>query len=242
MVEQDIISRVYAAKEDISEADALVRQYLPFIKAETAKFLKRPPMEGQDEELGIAMFAFHETVMSYQRSKGAFLPLASTVIRNRLIDHYRKEKRHKGLLSLNQKIGDEENSPTLLEQMDSGCDNIASLQARHATREEIEDFAKQLSHYGLKLTDIADNCPKQSRTLDACQQVLKYARQNPVLLEQLISTGKLPITALAKGSGVEPKTLERHRKYLFALLLAFTNGFEIIRGHLCRMSPEKGEN
>ena len=104
MVEQDIISRVYAAKEDISEADALVRQYLPFIKAETAKFLKRPPMEGQDEELGIAMFAFHETVMSYQRSKGAFLPLASTVIRNRLIDHYRREKRHKGLLSLNQKV------------------------------------------------------------------------------------------------------------------------------------------
>ena len=40
---------------------------------------------------------------------------------------------------------------------------------------------------------------------------------------------------LAAGSGVEKKTLERHRKYLVAILLAFTNGYTIIRGHLCQV-------
>ena len=45
---------------------------------------------------------------------------------------------------------------------------------------------------------------------------------------------------LAAGSGVEKKTLERHRKYLVAILLAFTNGYEIIRGHLCQLAPAKG--
>ena len=43
------------------------------------------------------------------------------------------------------------------------------------------------------------------------------------------------MTELASGAGVERKTLERHRKYLVAMLIAFTNGFEIIRGHLCRL-------
>ena len=34
---------------------------------------------------------------------------------------------------------------------------------------------------------------------------------------------------LSSLSGVDRKTLDRHRKYLIAVLLAFTNGYEIIR-------------
>ena len=49
------------------------------------------------------------------------------------------------------------------------------------------------------------------------------------------------MASLSSGSGVERKTMERHRKYLVvALLLAFTNGFEIIRDHLRQMSAGKG--
>jgi RNA polymerase sigma factor len=40
------------------------------------------------------------------------------------------------------------------------------------------------------------------------------------------------MAALSELSGVERKTLERHRRYLVAILLAYTNGFEIIRRHL----------
>ena len=61
------------------------------------------------------------------------------------------------------------------------------------------------------------------------------ALEHPELLEQMIRSRKLPLSQLALGSGAEKKTLERHRKYLIAILLAFTNGFEIIRGHLSQM-------
>lgn len=53
-------------------------------------------------------------------------------------------------------------------------------------------------------------------------------------------SGKLPVAELAAGANVERKTLERHRKYLVAMLIAFTNGFEIIRGHLCRLDGGRG--
>ena len=79
---------------------------------------------------------------------------------------------------------------------------------------------------------MADNCPKQQRTLDACRKALQYARENPELLDTLLQTKRLPIGQLTAGSGVERKTLERHRKYMVALLLIYTNGYEIIRGHL----------
>lgn len=217
-----------------------MRQYLPFIKSETAKFLKRIPVEGQDDELGIAMFGFHEAAIAYSRDKGAFLKLASTAIRNRLIDYQRKEQRHTGIISLDQTVDGVGESKTLLEQIDSGYDEISRRQDANAARKEIMEFAQQLSRYGLKLSDIADNCPRQERTLAACHQVLSYARENPMLLDHLTTTGKLPMASLSAGSGVERKTMERHRKYLVALLLAFTNGFEIIRGHLRQMSPRKG--
>ena len=41
--EHKIIQQVYAAKEDVEAADRLIGVYMPFIKAETAKYLKRPP-------------------------------------------------------------------------------------------------------------------------------------------------------------------------------------------------------
>ena len=63
--EHEIVKRVAAARSSSEEADRLVRDYLPFIKAETAKFLHRPPVEGQDDELSIAMFAFYEAVLNY---------------------------------------------------------------------------------------------------------------------------------------------------------------------------------
>lgn len=239
---KDIGARVCAVKGDAHKADELVRDYLPFITSETAKFMARRPVAGVDDELGIAMFAFHEATQVYDRQRGAFLPLAARMIRNRLIDYRRREARHTRVVSLDapqfEQDGDE--SKTLLDQVDSGHDEIGERHMRAATRTEIEEFTRLLASFEVKLTDVAENCPKQERTLDACRRALTYAREHRDMLDRLERTGKLPISDLAEGSGVERKTLERHRKYLVALLLAYTNGFEIIRGHLCRLDAHQG--
>ena len=227
--EHTIIQQVYAAKEDVQAADRLIGTYLPFIKAETAKFLKRPPVEG-DDELSIAMIAFHEAIGGYSRNRGAFLKYAAMLIRSRLIDYSRREQRHSRVVSLDAPIGEEDT--TLGETLADERDPHGETAARDATRAEIEELTRQMQDFGVSLSDVADNCPRQRRTLDACRKALQYARENPGLLDDLLQTKKLPIGQLAAGSGVERKTLERHRKYMVALLLIHTNGYEIIRGHL----------
>lgn len=73
--EHEIVKLVYEAKENMERADALIYQYMPFIRSETAKFLKRVPIDGYDDELSIAMIAFHEAIRGYSRLKGAFLSM-----------------------------------------------------------------------------------------------------------------------------------------------------------------------
>ncbi|MGI5894838.1 MAG: sigma-70 family RNA polymerase sigma factor [Candidatus Merdivicinus sp.] len=238
--DHEIIAQVYAAKENSVVADQLVTKYLPFIQSETAKIIHRFPKQGEDDELSVAMLAFHESVLYYSKTKGNFLRFAATSIRNRLIDYYRKERRHNSYLSLDQQNSDADDDRTLLETLDSGTNETEELEESVSARSEISEFAEQLVKFQLTLTDIADNCPKQERTLAACHQALGYAKEHPILLEELVQSGRLPIAQLSKGSGISRKTLERHRKYMVAILLAYTNGFEIIRGHLRQVTPRQG--
>lgn len=230
---ENLIRQVYAAREDTREADRLIGAYMPFIRAETARWLKRPPVEGHDDELSIAMIAFHEAVRGYSRSRGAFLKYAAMIMKSRLIDYRRKEQRHGNVISLDAPAG-EDDAP-LSDTIADETDHNEAYVVREATRAEIEELTRQMREFGVSLSDVADNCPKQQRTLEACRKALWHAKEHPELLDELLKTRRLPIARLSEGSGTERKTLERHRKYMVALLLIYTNGYEIIRGHLTQV-------
>ena len=226
-----IITRVYQAKTDSQAADALIASYMPFIKSETAKFLKRPP-DPSDDELSIAMFAFYEAIRSYAKSRGAFLSYAALQIRSRLIDNYRREARNKGQISLDS--SDEEQND-LLETIPDNHDDYAENEMREATRQEIEELSAQMTAFGVSMNDVADNAPRQSRTVESCRRAIAFARSNPEILEEFLRTKRVPIARLAEGAAVERKSLERHRRYLVAVLLICTNGYEILRGHIMQV-------
>ena len=236
--EHAIAAQVQAAKTDPDAADALIRQYMDFIRSETSKFVKVPLTGAHDDELSIAMLAFYEAILSYQRLRGAFLSYAARSIRSRLIDHYRREKRHHGVLSLHSPQHDTEDL-LLLDTIEDERDLIDHFTVREATAKEIAEFSAALARLGLSFSGVAESCPRQERTLRACQRVLACARRRPELIDRFERTGRLPIRELAQESGVERKTIERHRSYLAALLLAFTNGYEFLRGHLCQVTPKE---
>lgn len=228
--QHNIVLALRRAQHEPQAADDFIEQYMPFIRSETAKCTGRLPHETEDE-LSIAMFAFYEAMMAYRSEKGAFFPLASVSIRNRLIDHGRRSRRHSGTISLDAPQSGED-TRTLSDTVADSNDTLQSYHDREAAQQEIGEFSDTLASYGLSLTEVAENCPQQERTLHACMAAVDYAKQQPLLLEKLTATGKLPLNELAMGSGTPRKTLERHRKYLVAALLAYTNGFDLLRGHM----------
>lgn len=237
--EHTIIRAVYAAKNDSEKADELIRDYIPFIRAEASRCMSKACTE-QDDEFSIAMIAFHEAILGYERGRGAFLSYAAILIRSRIIDYQRKESRHRGNLSLYTAGGADERT-TILDEVADERDPFAESDNLDATKQEIEELSYVMSEFGICFSDVAENSPKQLRTLEACAMAIRYAVENEQLLDQLLKTRKLPLAQLVRGSGVERKTLERHRKYLLAMLLIQTNGYEIIRGHLRHVLNRKGE-
>lgn len=235
--EHQIIGAVYAAKNDTGKADDLIRAYLPFIRAKASAQMARPCTE-QDDEYAIAMMAFYEAIMGYAKRRGAFLSYAELLIRSRLIDFNRKEARHQGHISLYTPSSGEDDR-CLADTLSDNSDTFEQSAARDATRQEIEELSAVMRSFGIDFSDVADNAPKQERTLSACAKAVRFAADAPHLLDELLRTKKLPMASLVAGSGVERKTLERHRKYILAMLLIQTNGYEIIRGHLKRILNRK---
>lgn len=235
--DQQLVQAVSGAKEDNEKADALIRQYIPFIRSEASKFTGRLCTES-DDAFSIAMIAFHEAILGYSRERGAFLPYAATLIRSRLTDEYRRQQRHQGHLSLDAPA--QEGEPPLLEQIADSRDYYAESCALEATRQEIAELSAVMSRFGVCFADVADHTPRQDRTMRTCLRAIRYAMEHRELLDQLLQTGKLPMRTLVQESGCDRKTLERHRKYILVMLLIQTNGYEIIRGHIRRVWKEGG--
>lgn len=235
--EHIIVKQVYDAKEDILSADELIGQYLPFIKSETAKFINRPPIVGHDDELSIAMIAFHEAIQSYDREKGSFFSLAALIIRNRLIDYWRANKKHNQVISLETKVmhNSEGSNITVGDQLVDESQDTEETVRLQATQDEIKELSEQMVDFGVSLSDIAENSPKQERTVEACQQAITIACKNEEIMTEFLRLKRLPMKQIVESSGVSKKTLERHRKYLVTMLLIYSNGYEIIRGHLSHM-------
>ena len=236
--EHRIVTAVYGAKESADKADDLIRSYIPFIRSEATKFMGRLCTD-QDDEYSIAVMAFYEAIMGYERGRGTFLGYAALLIKSRLIDYTRKEARHQGQISLDEEIGGEDDR-ALLDTLADSRDYYEESAHREATRQEIEELSAVMAQFDVSFSDVADNCPRQERTMEACAKAIRYAGENKRLLDELLRTKKLPLAQLVQGSGVERKTLERHRKYILAMLLIQTNGYEIIRGHLYHVLKKGG--
>ncbi|CAM3723491.1 RNA polymerase sigma-I factor [Alkalicoccus chagannorensis] len=219
----------------------LIIEYSPFIKRMVSKVCRRFVESGRDEEISVGMMAFHEALHQFDTSRqSAFPSFASVVIKRRLIDYIRKNKRSITALSMDFTEPSWERREHPAEAEAAYACYLAQNRAREVEA-EIEELKRELSRFSICLEDVADQRPIH---VDARSNMLQTARMiagQPDVVERLKKKGRLPMNEVMRCVAVSRKTIERNRRYLIALVVVFTGEFERIQEFLlqrCRSSEE----
>lgn len=198
-----------AENEDILEQ--FILQEKAYIVSCAGKTLSRHIYKGSEEEL-IAIEAFAEAVASYSFEKGSFLSFAKMVITRRLIDKIRKEKSEEYMIPMD---------PMELAESWENRGSINLYEAEESEERiviEIEDFSKILEPYGFTFSDLVACSPKADKTKEACRKIIFYCMDHPLVIREIRRTKMLPINLLEKNTRVPRKIIDRHRKYIIAVL------------------------
>lgn len=212
-------ARVARAAASPEEMDSFLREYLPFIKKQASQ--ARGALD-YDDALSLAMLAFVNAARQYAPERGAFLPFAAVCIKNRLADECRVERRHSERVLEFPAQGNEPSVPFAYDRE----------MERQAISEELGRFGTALGAYGLDFQELARCCPKQKRARLQCRALAALVTAEETLRSDFLRTGRLPQADLARRGGVSVKTVEKHRKYIVALVVLLAGDYPDIRAFL----------
>lgn len=227
-----INSRVERIKNNQEEADDFIAEYKPFIANCVGKAIGRFVEYGKDDELSIGLIAFAEAIMKFDMSKGSFLSFATVIIKNRLIDYYRKEKRYLDniVLSKSNENGEEsyKNSLISIKSMEDYNNN----EINELRRLEIIEFSKELAKWDICFNNLINASPKHDKLRRIYKEAIYYVLCNSHLAASVLKKKYLPIAEIEKGCDIPRKKLERGRKYIIASIIILSGDYIYIREFL----------
>ncbi|WP_461206542.1 sigma-70 family RNA polymerase sigma factor [Clostridium sp. DL1XJH146] len=197
-----------------------------FIYKTTYRICRRKLDWKNDDELCIALIAFNKACDNYTEKRGTFSSYASTVIRNSLIDYFRKKDTNVHLTYNSNENSDYIDQTNSLNQYKLQNDNELRSQ-------EIKLLNNELNNFKISFTDLVNNSPKH---LDTRKNILKLAflcSKNNEILNLLRSNHKLPIKNIIILTQSKRKFIEKWRKYIIALIIVISNeDYQYIRSYL----------
>lgn len=222
------------AKEKEEVLEDFLLQEMPFIRAAAGKKLGRHVESGSEEEL-IALEAFVEAVHSYTPEKGRFLPFSRLVMDRRIIDWMRREEKNQRLITM-----DPEDITRYMEFQNSGAESLvySQMENKSDAAEEIHQLSIALSPYGIRFRDLPDQSPKSEKTRESCRKVISAIRESEILFREMREKKALPLKILEKNTGVPRKIMERHRKYIIAVVEILIGEYPCLRPYVRSMIKE----
>lgn len=184
-----------------------------------------------DDEASIARLALVEALDKYDPDKGTMLVFIGQVVRNRIIDFRRKERKQ-GIIPftlLSRKAGgfDHEVDDCFFEEI---LDDIAR-------RQEIEELRDLLQTFNICFEELANISPQQQKTRQSAQQIAQIIADHEELSNCLLKKKSLPLKELEENWLINRKVADRYRKYIIAAVLIYINDFPLLRDYIL---PLKG--
>lgn len=224
---------VRRAQADPAERERLIERFTPFILRVTTRAVGHYVRMGEDDEVSMALLAFNEAIDRFDAGRGgSFLALAETVIRRRLVDHYRREQHHSEIpLSAFGSDGPERETPFPGEERVALETHFAEVTDAER-REEIERYRQELIVVGIDFQQLLRHAPRHRDTRAAAVGVARLVASTPEFSSFLRDRGTLPLARIDGEVALSRKTLERHRKYIVAVALALMGDYPYLQTYL----------
>lgn len=231
--EEPVESRVARARDgDALAREKLIRDYTPFILKVVSTVAGRYISQDKDDEASIGLLAFNEAIDAYTSNRAGFLAFAATVIKRRVIDHYRRENHWKRMTQPETRRDDSEGNASYANVLAEDIDWQEALERR----DEIERWKEDLGRCGITLDDLIRATPKHQDARERILRVVESLAQYRHLREKIESLGRLPIDEvlelLPEDARVSRKTLERHSTYIVGVLLAASGDYPFLKQYL----------
>ena len=221
---------------DEAARNELIRAYTPFVLKVASRVCGRYLHAGQDEEISIGLLAFNEAIDRFDASRGThFIAFAETVIKRRLIDHFRKQSAARVAVPFSDlETEDEEGHPLNQADVQAALDRHALAVEAWERRQEILRLEQELAQFGIRFRDLVEHCPKHKDARERAIEVARRLATVPAYREALLKNRTLPLRELAADPLVQAsrKTLERQRKYIVAVALILMGDYAYLREYI----------
>jgi len=220
--QEKTLKQIREAQDGNAQArELLISQHLGFIKGLVLKNVASNEDIINRDEYSVALIAFNEAISSYKPGLRSFQSFAADVIKRRLIDYRRSTEKHRKRIIYVDDI-----SNPLPDQ--DALVNGEELEIRM----EMKDFVQKLAQYGVSLRDLVQVTPKHLDSRRLCAGLAQTIADSPDMRDYFIRYGAIPVQQLSEASGISPKTVKRHRKYIIALCLVLLSDLETMKRYV----------
>jgi RNA polymerase sigma factor len=218
------------AKDDFAR-EKLIAKYTPFVLKTASKHLGRFVDKNTDDEASISLIAFNEAIDSFDFDmKVSFLTFSETVIKRRLIDYARKEKRHRETPLSSMEIHDE-NTVVSAEITEASKQYSLKMEAIER-KQEIIRYKELLSTYGVGFDVLEKASPKHKQARERAFLAAKVLAEDHEMRSYLTKKKMLPLNLLEKKVEISRKTLERQRTYIVAVAIILMEDLPHLRNYI----------
>lgn len=229
---QSLNKRVIDIKDNIEGISGLIEEYKPFIASTVESHVGRYVEYGIDDELSIALMAFHEAIKKYDIQKGNFLSFARITIKHRLIDYYRKEQRKNGPVVYIEPSKQQDNEELADLYVSESVKEYTESQINELRRLELQEIKKELTLWGISFSDVAKSSPKQEGTRHTYLMAIEFIMNNPEIISIIKQKKYLPIEKITTALKIPRKRIERGRNYIVAAVLILSGDYQYINEYI----------
>lgn len=225
---------VLLAQENELVRHHLIKQYQPFI-AKTASKVCKKYIDPSLDEYSVALQGFNEAIDKFNPEQGdSFLSFAEIVIQRRVIDYIRKEMRQTRHIYLEDGVDEQQEINS--SQLQAALNHYYLEEEKARRRAEIMEYQQKLQEFEITFQELAKLCPKHSDARENAKQVAKVIAENPEFVTHILEKKQLPMKELLDHVNCSRKTIERHRKYIIAMVLIYAGGYHSLRAYI---EPER---